>query len=155
MRRRSLDPDTQSPELSMAKAYTPGLLVTNHRRHRCRRILPIAGEVKVRVGDHVGADDVVAETSLPGDVNPVNLANQLSMPAADVMDCVCVKEGDSVGVGDTIAQTKGIFGLMKTSIASKVAGTVETISPVTGQMIAVDGGQHLIWQTPDVLDVVE
>lgn len=26
---------------------------------------------------------------------------------------------------------------------------------VTGQMIAVDGGQHLIWQTPDVLDVLE
>ncbi len=22
---------------------------------------------------------------------------------------------------------------------------------VTGQMIAVDGGQHLIWQTPDVV----
>ncbi len=26
---------------------------------------------------------------------------------------------------------------------------------VTGQMIAVDGGQHLIWQTPDVVGVVE
>lgn len=26
---------------------------------------------------------------------------------------------------------------------------------VTGQMIATDGGQHLIWQTPDVVDVVE
>ena len=26
---------------------------------------------------------------------------------------------------------------------------------VTGQMIAVDGGQHLIWQTPDVVDVME
>jgi hypothetical protein len=24
---------------------------------------------------------------------------------------------------------------------------------VTGQMIAVDGGQHLAWQTPDVLGV--
>ena len=24
---------------------------------------------------------------------------------------------------------------------------------VTGQMIAVDGGQHLGWQTPDALDV--
>ena len=23
-------------------------------------------------------------------------------------------------------------------------------SAITGQMIAVDGGQHLIWQTPDV-----
>ncbi|MAI88873.1 SDR family oxidoreductase [Ponticaulis sp.] len=26
---------------------------------------------------------------------------------------------------------------------------------VTGQMIAVDGGQHLIWQTPDIIDVIE
>ena len=26
---------------------------------------------------------------------------------------------------------------------------------VTGQMIAVDGGQHLIWQTPDIVDVME
>jgi hypothetical protein len=24
---------------------------------------------------------------------------------------------------------------------------------VTGQMIAVDGGQHLAWQTPDVLGI--
>jgi hypothetical protein len=24
-------------------------------------------------------------------------------------------------------------------------------SAVTGEMIAVDGGQHLIWQTPDTL----
>ena len=26
---------------------------------------------------------------------------------------------------------------------------------VTGQMIAVDGGQHLIWQTPDVAGLTE
>jgi enoyl-[acyl-carrier-protein] reductase (NADH) len=26
-------------------------------------------------------------------------------------------------------------------------------SAVTGQMIAVDGGQHLIWRTPDVSGV--
>jgi NAD(P)-dependent dehydrogenase (short-subunit alcohol dehydrogenase family) len=26
---------------------------------------------------------------------------------------------------------------------------------VTGQMIAVDGGQHLVWRTPDVVGVVE
>src|SRR6478735_2429510 len=24
---------------------------------------------------------------------------------------------------------------------------------VTGQMIAVDGGQHLAWKTPDILDI--
>ena len=42
----------------MAKAYTPGLLVTSHRRHRCQRILPIAGDVNVQVGDQVVADQV-------------------------------------------------------------------------------------------------
>lgn len=26
---------------------------------------------------------------------------------------------------------------------------------ITGQMIAIDGGQHLFWQSPDVVDVVE
>ena len=26
----------------------------------------------------------------------------------------------------------------------------DTAEAVTGQMLAVDGGQHLIWQTPDV-----
>jgi hypothetical protein len=119
----------------MAKAYTPGLLVTSYRKHRCLRILPITGTVKVKVGDEVDGKDVVAETSLPGDVYPVNLASQLSMPASDVMSCLSVKEGDSVLVGDIIAETKGIFGMFKTAIPSKVEGTVETVSPVTGQMI--------------------
>ena len=26
---------------------------------------------------------------------------------------------------------------------------------LTGQMIALDGGQHLVWQTPDVTEVNE
>jgi len=26
---------------------------------------------------------------------------------------------------------------------------------ITGQMVALDGGQHLAWQTPDVLEIKE
>jgi hypothetical protein len=26
---------------------------------------------------------------------------------------------------------------------------------LTGQMIALDGGQHLVWQTPDITEVTE
>jgi NAD(P)-dependent dehydrogenase (short-subunit alcohol dehydrogenase family) len=26
---------------------------------------------------------------------------------------------------------------------------------ITGQMIALDGGQHLAWETPDILEIVE
>lgn len=119
----------------MAQAYTPGLKVTNRLSHRMRRVLPIAGEVRVNVGDRVQARDVVAETFMPGDITPVNLSNALSLPPADVPECMLIKEGVRVEVGQPLARTKGIFGLFKSEYKSKVAGTVESISNVTGQLV--------------------
>lgn len=119
----------------MAQAYTPGLKVTPHLRHRARRILPIAGEVLVQNGQQVQASDVVARTALPGDVTPINLANVLSLPPGDVLDCLLVKTGDHIEVGQPLARTKGFFGRFRNEYHSKVAGDVETISEVTGQMI--------------------
>ena len=119
----------------MATAYTPGLKVTRRIRHRARRILPIAGDVLVNVGETVSAEQPVAETFMPGDVMPVNLANILSLPPSDVADCMLVREGDTISVGQPIARTKGIFGLFKNEYQSKVAGTLESISKTTGQLI--------------------
>ena len=119
----------------MAKAYTPGLLVTPHKKHRCMRRLPIAGDVRVTVGDRVSADDVVAETALPGDVNPINLSNQMSLPPKDVISCMLKQEGDPIAKDEPLAQTKGMFGMFKTTVNSRFEGTVETVSPVTGQVI--------------------
>ena len=119
----------------MAHAYTPGLTVTPYTRHRVRRVLPIAGEVLVSVADRVGATDVVAQTFMPGSITPVNLANLLSLPPADVPECMLKAEGDTITVGEPLAQTKGIFGMFKATCNSKVAGTIETISAVTGQVI--------------------
>jgi hypothetical protein len=119
----------------MANAYTPGLLVTRHKKHRVMRRLPIAGDVKVDVGDHVDADDIVAETALPGSVNPINLANMMSLPPKDVIDCMLKKEGDPIAKDEPLAQSKGMFGFFKTTALSRFEGTVETVSPVTGQVI--------------------
>ncbi len=119
----------------MATAYTPGLTITAEATHRVKRILPIAGDVRVKVGDEVNAQDVVAETFMPGDIFPINLANLLSLPPADVSDCMLKKEGDKVEVGEPIARTKGIFGFMKNEYKSQHAGTLETVSAVTGQLI--------------------
>ncbi|MBT6154806.1 MAG: hypothetical protein HOL01_02210 [Planctomycetaceae bacterium] len=119
----------------MAQAYTPGLKVTNRLSHRMRRVLPIAGEVKASVGDRVQARDVVAETFMPGDITPVNLSNTLSLPPADVLECMLISEGERVEIGQSLARTKGIFGLFKSEYKSKAAGTVESISNVTGQLI--------------------
>ncbi len=119
----------------MAQAYTPGLKVTSRVTHRTRRILPIAGDVLVEAGQTVAAQDIVARTSMPGDITPVNLANLLNIPAADIPDCLLIKEGEQIEVGQTVARTKGIFGFFKTEYKAKVAGTVESVSNVTGQMI--------------------
>ncbi|MEM7230413.1 MAG: hypothetical protein AAF432_16530 [Planctomycetota bacterium] len=119
----------------MAHAYTPGLKVTNSVRHRARRVLPIHGSVKAKVGDAVSARDVVAEAFMPGDVDAVNLANLLAMPARDVVECMLIKDGDAVHVGDVVARTNGIFGMFKKEYKSKYEGTIESVSEHTGQLI--------------------
>ena len=90
----------------MAKAYTPGLKVAARILHRARRLLPIRGDVLVKVGDRVGAQQVVAQTFMPGDVMPLNLANLLATSPADVPGCMLKKEGDRVAVGEPLARTK-------------------------------------------------
>ena len=93
----------------MTHAYTPGLKVTHRERHSCRRILPIRGDVLVQTGDRVDAQDIVAQTFMPGDVTPVNMANLLSMPPGDVGDCMLKSEGERIEVGEVLARHSGDF----------------------------------------------
>lgn len=119
----------------MAQGYTPGLKVTPWTRWRCRRVLPIPGEVRVAVGAKVQAEEVIAETAMPGDATPVNVAKLLGVPAAELAKHLLIKAGDVVSVGQIVAQSKGLFGLFSSEVKSTVAGTVESISTVTGMMI--------------------
>jgi hypothetical protein len=116
-------------------AYTPGLKVVGAMRYTARRLLPISGNVLVKHGDRVEARQVVAETFMPGDVIPLNLAKLLSIPPGDVPECILKKEGDRVDRGDVLARTKGIFGKFRQEYKSEAAGTIESISAVTGQVI--------------------
>ena len=115
--------------------YTPGLKVVRQVRHRVRRVLPIAGDVLVKVGDRVDAEQIVAQTFMPGDVTPLNLANVLSISPGEVKASLLKPEGEKVEVGEVLARTKGIFGLFKNEYRSKSAGTIESVSAVTGQVI--------------------
>lgn len=119
----------------MAHAYTPGLQVTARTRYRAHRQLPIDGEVLVRVGDRVQAQDIVARTELPGNVYPLNLSNQLSLSPPDVRGALLKREGETVAQGEVLARTKGIFGMFKSEYATKNAGRIESVSSVTGQVI--------------------
>jgi hypothetical protein len=58
----------------MAHTYTPGLKVSEKELITKKRILPLKGDVIVKVGDQVHPDDVVARTHLPGPVETTNVA---------------------------------------------------------------------------------
>ncbi len=119
----------------MTQAYSPGLQVRRQTLHSSRRILPIPGDVLVKVGEQVTAQQIVAQTFMPGDVTPINVANQISVAPAEVPGCMLFQEGDEVQVGDLLARSKGIFGFFKSETKAKTAGTIESISHVTGQVI--------------------
>ena len=141
----------------MAKAYTPGLTVSARSRVRVRRSLPVAGETLVKKGQRVGAEDVVARTFTEGEVTPVNLANLLGCAAGDVPGCLLKQIGESVTAHEIVARSKGIFGFGKKDVASPVAGTIESVSATTGQMIVrgarvpVEVKAYLAGEVVDVL----
>ncbi len=118
----------------MAHSYTPGLKVTERAIVRKERRLPLKGEVLVKKGDIVKANDIVARTELPGDVERLNLAGKLGVPAKEAVNYLKVKIGDKIKKDDIIAESKGFFGLFKSLIKSPIDGSVESLSEITGMM---------------------
>ncbi len=119
----------------MAQAYTPGLTITKSIILRKDRILPLKGEVVVKIGDKVTADANVTKTALPGDVIPINIANKLGVPPSDVQSKMQKKEGEAIKKDEPLAMSKGMFGLFKNTVKSPITGTVENISSITGQVL--------------------
>src|SRR5262245_3881840 len=119
----------------MAHAYTPGLRVTDRAVLRRERRLPLKGDVLVSAGHHVAPDTVVARTDLPGNVQMVNAAAQLSLDPASVPAALLKPIGSAVTKGEPIAQGRSLFGLVKNTVAAPADGTIESVSPVSGQLI--------------------
>jgi hypothetical protein len=122
----------------MGHAYTPGLKVTEQMLVKKSRILPLKGDVLVKVGDKVKPHDVVARTLLPGNVVPLNVANKIGIPPEDIEHVMLKKAGDSIKAGELVAQSKPLFGLKflgGTKVEATVDGVIESVSHVTGQVL--------------------
>lgn len=119
----------------MSQAYSAGLTVTDSIVLKKERILPLKGKVLVKKGDKVKADDLVAETSLPGNVLPMNIANKLGITPAQVNQFIKIKAGDQIKKGQILAEDNGFLGLgfFKSSVKSPIDGEVESVSQLTGQ----------------------
>ncbi len=119
----------------MGHAYTPGLKVTRATVIRKTRRLPVPGQVAVKKGDRVKATQVVARADLPGNVVPLNVAGKLGIQPNEVPEAMMVKQGEKVQKDQIIAQSKGIFGFLKTTLKAPTDGVVESVSAITGQVI--------------------
>jgi hypothetical protein len=74
-----------------------------------------------------------------------------------VPECILKKEGDRLERGDVLARTKGIFGKFRQEYKSEAAGTIESISAVTGQVILRGAPQPVqvkAYLTGQVVDVM-
>ena len=121
----------------MAHVFTPGLQVIASTVIEKERTLPIPGKVVVKPGDRVKAEDIIAETAIPNDVQSINVVNRLSITAKDIRSVMLKKEGDPVEENEPIAQNKPFLGLkfLQSIIRAPFKGSIERISEVTGQVL--------------------
>jgi hypothetical protein len=119
----------------LGTAYTPGLKVSARTTIEKLRRLPLKGDVVVREGQTVTPDTVVARTELPGIMQTIKLAERMGIEPQDLQGALKVKIGDTVRVGDVLAETKGLFGrFFRSEFKSPVAGEVELFSAQTGHL---------------------
>lgn len=119
----------------MGYTYTPGLTVAAATVVRKVRRLPLKGEVLVQPGQRVRAADIVARTWLPGRVEMINAVSRLGVGPEELPGLMLKREGDPVQLDEPIARTKGMLGLFKTELRAPIAGTLEQVSHVTGQIV--------------------
>jgi hypothetical protein len=119
----------------LAHSYTPGLKVLEHTVLTKERRLPLPGDILVQKGSTVSAEQVVARTNLPGNVQTMNVAGLLGTLPAEIDDVMLKKAGECCKKGEICAESKGFFGLFKSQVKSPIGGEIESISKITGQVI--------------------
>ncbi len=118
----------------MSQAYTPGLTITPYTVIRKTRRLPLKGEVLVRIGERVEPATPVARAFLPGEVHIVKAGEILGVAGEDLGRYLLKREGEKVERDETIASATSFFGLSRRVVRSPVKGTIENISPLTGNV---------------------
>jgi biotin carboxyl carrier protein len=98
-------------------------------------MLSLPGSVLVTTGETIHANQAVARAELPGKVYPLNLANQLGVAPDEINEYLIKKAGDPVRKDEILAENKPLIKWLKTEVLSPITGVVESISPVTGQVL--------------------
>jgi len=118
----------------MSNLLTPALQLFSRTVIRKRRDLPTKGSVLVTVGQQVSSETVVAEATREGELRLVRVAEKLNVPPDEALKHVTTTPGSTVSAGEVLAEMKGLWGLLRTTVEAPISGTVEFISAATGHV---------------------
>lgn len=118
----------------MSTLFTPGLQLSARTVIRKRRDLPTKGSVLVKVGEQVTSETVVAEATREGELRLVRVSEKLNVPPAEALKHIVVKQGNNIVAGQIVAEMRGLWGLLRTTVAAPLSGTIEFISAATGHV---------------------
>ena len=66
---------------------------------------------------------------------PLNLANQLGIPPDEIKEYLVKTRGRPVQKDDVLAENRRFIKWLKTEVRSPITGRMESISPITGQVL--------------------
>jgi hypothetical protein len=98
------------------------------------RMLPAPGEILVRSGEQVGAEQKIARIPARGEIRVVNVARILNLDDPDLSPVMLKKRGDRVEAGESIAARRGVLPFLHKPCRS----------PVTGRLAAIGHGWVVI-----------
>jgi len=117
----------------MPATYPIEIVILPRTTLRRERLLPCRGEVLVRPGDSVLADQVVCRCQLPGRVYAVDASQALGIRREEAVLYVRQATGAPVRAGDILAERRGRFGRRW-----------QCLSPVDGRLSAIRNGVILV-----------
>jgi hypothetical protein len=112
------------------------VIVKNQELHVVRR-LPANAEVRVRPGERISSDHVIARTDPRNLAVRISIADQLGIAPADVPKHMLRQVGSSFATGEAMAKTRK--GLRNTIVAAPMSGTLLAIDSDTGVGLLAPG----------------
>lgn len=112
------------------------VIVHDQELHVVRR-LPVNADVKVRAGERISGDHIIAKTDPRHLAVRISIADQLGIAPADVGKHMLRQVGSTFAAGEAIAKMRK--GLRNTVVASPLTGTLLSIDADTGVGLIAPG----------------
>ena len=114
--------------------FTPNLVIDENIEIQRIRELPLSGILYVKDGDYINNDEVIAKTTIQGDLVILRASKELGLEPKDFIDSYLVNINDTVKKGDTLIRKKGLFNIFNSEYKSKYDGKIEILSKETGNI---------------------